>query len=127
MTVLPPADDDRAGCAARQERIAELEDLAEELREAAGAQSDQIAARREQVAKLELILSRDSGNNAIQPSGDDTPCRVGEEAAADREAEPGKRPGAPATAMGWDVSDNTVDYYGPGSALAAGTWWGERP
>lgn len=44
-----------------------------------------------------------------------------------REAEPGKRPGAPATAMGWDVSDKTVDHYGPGNAHAAGTWWGEGP
>lgn len=39
----------------------------------------------------------------------------------------GKRPGAPTTAMGWDLSDKTVDHCEPGSAHAAGTWWGEGP
>ncbi len=65
MSALPPAAPDCAACAARDARIAELEDLAGELREAAGAQADQIAALREQVARPGLPQQRDQLDAAV--------------------------------------------------------------
>ena len=73
MSALTPPAPDCAACVARDERIAELKDLAGELREAVGAQADQIAALREQVARLERALSRNSGNSSMPPSSDPIP------------------------------------------------------
>jgi len=52
------------------------QELIGELRDAVDAQADQIAALREQVARLERALSRNSGNSSMPPSGDDTPGRT---------------------------------------------------
>ncbi|MGH3192228.1 MAG: IS66 family transposase [Streptosporangiaceae bacterium] len=124
MSVLPPAGDGCTGCAARQERVAELEDLAGELRDAVGAQADKIAAQAaqlaelgEQVARLERALSRNSGNSSMSPSGDDAPGRKKPEkkprpAGAKRTR--GKQPGAPGAGMSWENPDKTFDHFAAG-------------
>jgi hypothetical protein len=71
VSALPPAAPDCTACAARDAPIAELEDLAGELREAVGAQADQIAALREQVARPGRAQSRNSGISSMPPSSDD--------------------------------------------------------
>ncbi|MGH3198013.1 MAG: IS66 family transposase [Streptosporangiaceae bacterium] len=125
MTALPPAGDDCAGCAARQERVAELEDLAGELRDAVGAQADRIAAQAgqiaelsEQVAHLQRLLSRNSGNSSMPPSGDDAPGR-GKPGKKPRPAgakrNRGRQPGAPGAAMRWEDPDRTFDHFAAGS------------
>ncbi|MGH3123202.1 MAG: IS66 family transposase [Streptosporangiaceae bacterium] len=125
MTVLPPASADCAGCAARQERVAGLEDLAGELRDAVGAQADKIAVQagqiaelREQVARLERALSRNSGNSSMPPSGDDTPGRKEPERKprpAGTKRNRGKQPGAPGAAMRWEDPDETLDHFAAGA------------
>ncbi|MGH3163159.1 MAG: IS66 family transposase [Streptosporangiaceae bacterium] len=117
MSVLPPAGDDCAGCAAREDRIGELEDLAGELRDAVGAQADQIATLREQVARLERALSRNSGNSSMPPSGDDAPGRPKPEKKprpAGGKRNRGKQPGAPGAAMSWENPDKTFDHFASG-------------
>ncbi|HTQ93810.1 MAG TPA: IS66 family transposase [Streptosporangiaceae bacterium] len=120
MSALPPPAPDCAACAARDERIAELEDLAGELREAVGAQADQIAALREQVARLERAQSRNSGNSSMPPSSDDVPGRTPprrQRRAAERAAgkrNRGKQPGAPGAAMRWADPDQTIPHFPEG-------------
>jgi len=120
VSALPPPAPDCAACVARDERIAELEDLAGELREAVGAQADQIAALREQVARLERALSRNSGNSSMPPSSDEVPGRTPPKK-KDGRAQPGgrrrrgKQPGAPGAAMRWDVADDTIPHFPEGT------------
>jgi transposase len=116
VSALPPAAPDCAACAARDARIAELEDLAGELREAVGAQADQIAALREQVARLGRAQSRNSGNSSMPPSSDDVPGRTpprkqrrAEQAAGKRTR--GKQPGAPGAAMRWEDPDQIIPHF----------------
>jgi transposase len=97
-----------------------LEDLAGELREAVGAQADQIAALREQVARLEHALSRNSGNSSMPPSLDDVPGRTpprkqrraAQWAAGKRNR--GKQPGVPGAAMRWEVPDGAIPHFPEG-------------
>ena len=119
MSALPPPAPDCAACVARDERIAELKDLAGELREAVGAQADQIAALREQVARLERALSRNSGNSSMPPSSDEVPGRTPPKKKDGRAQRGGRRrrgkqPGAPGAAMRWDIPDDTIPHFPEG-------------
>jgi transposase len=112
---LPAPAPDCGSCAARDERIAVLE---AELR----GQAEQVAELRAQVARLERVLSRNSGNSSMPPSGDDAPGRKPprrQRRAAQREAEKkrkrGKQPGAPGAAMTWTEPDDTRDWYPSGT------------
>jgi hypothetical protein len=59
---LPLPDPDCGSCAARDARIAALEaDL--------HGQAEQVAELRAQVARLERVLSRNSGNSSMPPPG----------------------------------------------------------
>jgi transposase len=119
VPVLPPPGDDCASCGARDQRIAELENLAGELRDAVGSQADVIAALREQVARLERAVSRNSGNSSMPPSGDDTPGRVPPKKKQPRPAGGkrgrGKQPGSPGAAMSWEEPDKTFDHFAAGA------------
>jgi transposase len=117
VSVLPAAGDGCAGCDARDGRIAELEELAGELRDAIGAQADQIAVLREQVVRLERMLSRNSGNSSMPPSSDGVPGRKPPEKKprpAGKKRNRGRQPGAPGAAMRWEVPDKTIDHYATG-------------
>jgi transposase len=117
VSALSPAAPDCAACAARDARIAELEDLAGELREAVGAQADQIAALREQVERLGRAQSRNSGNSSMPPSSDDVPGRTPprkqrrteQQAAGKRTC--GKQPGAHGAAMRWEDPDQIIPHF----------------
>ena len=65
---MPPAAPGCSGCAARDEEIALL-------REQAEAQRARISELEEKVARLERLLSRNSGNSSMPPSADDLPGR----------------------------------------------------
>jgi transposase len=105
---LPPAAPECDSCTARDARIAALE--------------ADIAGLRDQVARLERALSRNSGNSSMPPSGDDLPGRRPprkERRAAQREAakkrKRGKQPGAPGSAMSWAEPDDTRDWFPEGT------------
>ena len=85
---MPPPAPGCASCAARDEEIAgllaqaaELADLRaqvaglSELREELRAAEEQVSQLREQVARLERIVSRNSGNSSMPPIADDLPGR----------------------------------------------------
>src|SRR5271166_3073226 len=135
---MPPPAPGCASCAARDEEIAglvaraaELTDLRAqvaglgELREELRAAEEQVSQLREQVTRLERIVSRNSGNSSMPPSGDDAPGRKPprrQRRAQEREdaknRKRGKQPGAPGAAMCWAEPDDTRDHYPDGACGA---------
>jgi hypothetical protein len=95
------------------------------------AQGEQIAAQQEQIedlrakmARLERIVSRNSGNSSMPPSTDDLPGRKPlsrqQRRAAGRAARKrGKQPGAPGMALAWAGPDEIQDHY-PAGACGCG-------
>jgi len=82
----------------------------------------QVEELKAQVARLERVVSRNSGNSSMPASGDDTPGRKPprkKRRAAERDAAKkrsrGKQSGAPGAAMTWTVPDDTRDYYPEGT------------
>jgi len=85
----------------------------------------QIAGLEERVARLERLISRNSGNSSMPPSTDDLPgkkpperkprCGCGRK--------PGKQPGSAGAYLAWnDRPDKTADVFPEGRARAARTW-----
>ena len=74
---------------------------------------------RRQVARLERLISRNSGNSSMPPSADDLPGKKPPERKVRRSGgkrKPGKQPGAPGAYLAWsDLPDKTVDVF-PGGA-----------
>ncbi len=75
-------------------------------------QAEAIAELREKMARLERLVSRNSGNSSLPPSSDDGPGRTRpsrqQRRAAERSARKrGKQPGAPGAGMSWAVPDRT--------------------
>jgi hypothetical protein len=105
MPVLPPPAPGCDACTARDAQLA--------------VQQEELADLRVRVARLERVLSRNSGNSGMPPSGDDMPGRTPprkQRRAADRAAKrkQGKQPGAPGAAMSWAVPDEVKDHYPAG-------------
>src|SRR5271170_2365398 len=115
MPVLPPPAPGCDACAARDAQLA--------------VQQQELAELQARVARLERVLSRNSGNSGMPPSGDDSPGRTAprkQRRAAERagKRKQGKQPGAPGTSMSWAVPDEVRDHYpagtcGCGADLAA--------
>jgi len=78
---------------------------------------------REQVARLERLISRNSGNSSMPPSTDDLPGKKPPEGRARRSGggrKPGKRPGAPGAHLAWsEHPDKTVEVF-PGGGCERG-------
>ncbi len=80
------------------------------------------------VARLERLISRNSGNSSMPPSSDDVPGKKPPErkarGGAGKKRKPGKQPGAPGAYLAWnDDPDKTEDVFpegrcGCGSGLA---------
>lgn len=66
MSGVPAAALGCPGCAARDEQISGL-------REREAALTAQVADLQERLARLERLLSRNSGNSSVPPSADDLP------------------------------------------------------
>ncbi len=97
--------------------------IAEQGEKIAG-QERAIEELRRKVARLERIITRNSGNSSMAPSGDDQPGRPPprrQRRAAERAAgrKRGKQPGAPGSAMSWAEPDDTRDHY-PGGTCECG-------
>ncbi len=108
MTGLPPPAGGCAGCAARDEAIAELGQAVAELRA--------------EVAGLRRCLGRDSGNSSMPPSSDDLPGKVPPERQRRGKGggrSRGRQPGAPGTSMTWAEPDKVIDYR-PAGACGCG-------
>ena len=101
--------------AERDARIAQLE-----------AENAELARR---VARLERLISRNSGNSSMPPSGDDLPGRApprGKPRRGTGKRKPGKQPGAPGSHQAWsEEPGRRVDHFPQGlcvcgAALADG-------
>jgi transposase len=79
-----------------------------------------IAELEEQVARLERLISRNSGNSSMPPSADDLPGRKPPERRARRGGgrKPGKQPGAPGAYLAWSQDPDTiVDHFPRGRCI----------
>ncbi len=88
------------------------------------AQAGAIAELQAKVARLERIVSRNSGNSSMPPSTDDLagrklPSRQQRRAAERVARKRGKQPGAPGAAMGWAEPDEVIGHY-PAGACGCG-------
>ena len=101
---MPRAAPGCSGCAARDEEIALL-------REEAEAQRARISELEERVARLERLVSRNSGNSSMPPSADDLPGQTPppNPKRGGGKRRPGKQPGAPGAHLAWnDDPDKTI-------------------
>ena len=72
----------------------------------------------ERVARLERLISRNSGNSSMPPSTDDLPGKKPPERKAGQGGgrKPGKQPGAPGAYLAWrERPDETEDVFPEGS------------
>jgi uncharacterized coiled-coil protein SlyX len=133
VAYLPPPAPDCASCAARDAVIAEQAAVIAEQEQAIGelrsdvvAQAGQVAQLREQnaelvarVARLERLISRNSGNSSMPPSADDLPGRT-PPAKPKRDKKtgrkPGGQPGAKGSHLAWsDEPDERVAHFPDGA------------
>ena len=103
--------------AARDGQITALATQVADLMEA----NEQLAAK---LARLEHLLSRNSGNSSLPPSMDDQPGRRPPDGKAGRKRgggrSPGKQPGAPGSHLAWSEDpDETIPHF-PDGACACG-------
>ncbi len=80
------------------------------------------AELRERVARLERLISRNSGNSGMPPASDDQPGKAQPKARPARggKRRPGKQPGAPGTTLAWsDAPDDIVEHF-PSGACGCG-------
>jgi transposase len=96
----------------------------DELLRALAERDRLIGDLRRQVARLERLISRNSGNSSMPPSADDLPGRKPPERRARRGCgggrKPGKQPGMPGAYLAWsDHPDKTVGVF-PGGACGCG-------
>ena len=79
----------------------------------------QLAEQAEQIARLERLISRNSGNSSMPPSSDDQPGRKPpqrRQRQGGKKRRPGKQPGAPGAYLPWnDHPDDTVPHFPEGT------------
>ena len=95
-----------------------LREANERLRMLVEDKDAQVAELRERVARLERLISRNSGNSSMPPSSDDQPGKKPprERPRGGGKRKPGKQPGAPGASLAWrDDPDATVDVFPEGS------------
>ncbi|MGH3411314.1 MAG: IS66 family transposase, partial [Streptosporangiaceae bacterium] len=131
MAVLPPPAPDCASCAARDAVIAEQEQAITELRSDVVAQAGQVGQLREQnaelaarVARLERLISRNSGNSSMPPSGDDLPGRTPPAPKPKRDGKsgrkPGGQPGSKGSHLAWSAEPDERVAHFPAGACGCG-------
>jgi transposase len=77
----------------------------------------QLAEQAEKIARLERLVSRNSGNSSMAPSTDDQPGKKPPEPKPRRRGgrKPGKQPGAAGAYLAWnDRPDNTIPHFPEG-------------
>jgi len=116
-----------AGLRAENARLREANERLQVLSEDKDAV---IADLRERVARLERLISRNSGNSSMPPSTDDLPGRKPPERKDRRGAQkrkPGKQPGAPGAYLAWNPRpDKTKDVFPKGRCECGGGLAGAR-
>jgi transposase IS66 family protein/uncharacterized protein DUF6444 len=82
----------------------------------------QLAEQAEKIARLERLISRNSGNSSMPPSTDDLPRKKPAEPKTRRGGgrRPGKQPGAPGACLAWDDRPDQVQDVFPEGWCACG-------
>jgi hypothetical protein len=79
----------------------------------------QLAEQAEQIARLERLISRNSGNSSMPPSGDDQPGRKPpqpRQRQGGKKRRPGKQPGAAGAYLPWsDHPDGAISHFPEGT------------
>ena len=96
-----------------------LREANERLRVLLEDKDAKIAELEQKVARLERLISRNSGNSSMPPSADDLPGKKPPErkarGGAGKNRKPGKQPGAPGTYLAWNPRpDKTEDVFPEG-------------
>ena len=98
--------------------VAALQEANARLRAENAELKAQLAEQAEKIARLERLISRDSGNSSMPPSTDDLPGKKPPERETRRggkKRKPGKQPGAPGAFLAWnDDPDMTEDVFPSG-------------
>jgi transposase len=106
--------------AALRAEVARLGEANERLRLLNEDKDAKIGELEGKVARLERLISRNSGNSSMPPSSDDLPGKKPPERQARRggggKRKPGKQPGAPGAYLAWsDHPDKTVNVFPEGA------------
>jgi hypothetical protein len=89
----------------------------------------QLAEQAEKIARLERLISRNSGNSSMPPSTDDLPGKKPPSAKPHRGGgrKPGKQPGAPGAYLAWrERPDKTKDVFPEGTCACGKDLCGAR-
>ena len=122
---MPDTPDAPDVVAALQGANAQLREQNAELRAENAELKAQLAEQTEKIARLERLISRNSGNSSMPLSGDDQPGRTPPQLRprSGQKRKPGKQPGAPGAHLEWsDHPDKTVPCFRRAAAPAALTW-----
>jgi transposase len=103
--------------------VAALQDANGRLRAENAELKAQITEQAEKIARLERLISRNSGNSSMPPSTDDLPGKKPPERRTGQggmKRKPGKQPGAPGAFLAWNEHpDKTEDVF-PGGICPCG-------
>src|SRR5580693_677918 len=122
MADRPEAAELRAENARLREAVERLGLLNEDKDAVIAGLRAQLAEQAEQIARLERLISRNSGNSSMPPSTDDQPGKKPPELGPRRggRRRPGKQPGAPGAYLAWnDHPDETIPHF-PAGVCACG-------
>jgi transposase len=114
--VTVPPEDDLAV-------LAEIQGVLIEVLEARNAElAVQVAGLAERLARLERLVSRNSGNSSMPPSADDLPGRKAPAPKPKRDGKKrqGKQPGAPGAHLAWSENPDKREDLFPEGACACG-------
>jgi len=115
---VPDTPDAPDVAAALQEANARLREQNAELQAENAELKVQLAEQAEKIARLERLISRNSGNSSMPPSTDDLPGKKPPERKPPRGGgrRPGKQPGAPGMYLAWhDHPDDTIPHFPEGT------------
>ena len=115
----PEAAELRAENARLREAVERLGLLNEDKDAVIAGLRAQLAEQAEQIARLERLISRNSGNSSMPPSSDDQPGRKTpqpRQRQGGKKRRPGKQPGAPGAYLPWnDHPDDAIPHFPEGT------------
>ena len=121
---MPDSPDVPGVVAALQDANGRLRAENEELRAENAELKAQLAGQAAKVARLERLISRNSGNSSMPPSADDQPGKKPPQAGTRRggggKRKPGKQPGAPGAYLAWNDHPDTARDVFPEGTCACG-------
>jgi len=117
---VPDTPGDEAGLRAENARLRDTVEVQRVLLEDKDAK---IAELQERLARLERLVSRNSGNSSMSPSADDLPGKKQprpKPARGGGKRRPGKQPGAPGMFLAWQQDPDKTENLFPAGACGCG-------